>query len=240
MQPERLSKRALIASLPPLSPGARTAYAIPGRAPAFGLDWLDGSERDQLESAARDSGTGSVLFADGSRAMLVLPPFPVTEAATFDGIELAPLEAILDRPRAYAVLLLRRGGYTTGFFRGDFLVASKTGRRFVKNRHRAGGQSQGRYDRTRDKQIHELLQKTCEDARATLTPFEKEIEHVFFGGDWLLLIELHKACDYFDRFRERMSNRTIPISGDPRRASLDAVPREVWMSVVYRAERTAD
>lgn len=232
-----MSRQKLIANLAPLGTTGTTHYADPNTAPALDAPWLDAESRDQLIAAAEESSTGSVLFAADDAVTLVLPPFPIERLHTATEIDTAPLIALLERPRAYAAFLLRRGGYSTGFFRGDFLVASKTGSRFVKNRHRAGGQSQGRYDRIRDKQIHELLEKACEDARATLTPYEKEIEHVFFGGDRLLLIEFGKQCNYFHRFGEKIAQRTLPLTGDPRRATLDTIPRVVWSSTVYTVQR---
>jgi hypothetical protein len=237
MQRERISKQKLLASLPPSGAPGSTRYTAPHTASSIDVPWLDMETRDQLNTAAEESPTGSVLFATDDAVTLVLPPFAIEQSHAASEIDTASLTELLERPRAYAAFLLRRGGYTTGFFRGDFLVASKTGSRFVKNRHRAGGQSQGRYDRIRDKQIHELLEKACEDARATLTPYEQEIEHVFLGGDRLLLIEFRKQCNYFDHFGDKIAQRTLPLTGDPRRATLDTISREVWSSTVYTVGR---
>ncbi|MBI5287620.1 MAG: hypothetical protein HY873_01470, partial [Chloroflexi bacterium] len=106
-------------------------------------------------------------------------------------------------------------------------------RRFVKNRHRKGGQSQRRFDRIREKQVHELFGMACEDARATFTPYESEIEHLFLGGDRQALIAFRKQCDYFERYGPRLMSRPLHIPGDPRKASLAAVPREAWASTMY-------
>jgi hypothetical protein len=237
MQRERMSKQKLLASLPTDNTPGTTHYAVPHTAPTISVPWLDDDSHGRIISAAGASTTGSAVFTTTDGVTLVLPPFPIEAPLAMDNIDLKPLVALLGRPRAYAAFLLRRGGYTTGFFRGDALVTSKTGGRFVKNRHRAGGQSQGRYDRIRDKQVHELLGKACEDMRATLSPYEKEIEHVFVGGDRLLLIEFHKHCSYFERLGSRIMPQTIPITGDPRRASLDLVSREVTSSTVFRWQR---
>ena len=139
------------------------------------------------------------------------------------------------------MLLLRLGGFSVGFFRGTALVDSKTDQRFVKNRHRKGGQSQRRFDRIREKQVDELFGKACETARETLAQYEAEIEHLFFGGDRHTLQAFHKECSYFERFGARVMQRVLPVPGDPRRASLDAIPREVWSSEIYvvRVDATA-
>ena len=67
----------------------------------------------------------------------------------------------------------------------------------------------------------------------SLTEYEDEIEHVFFGGDRLTLLAFRKECSYFERFGDRVMKRILPVQGDPRRASLDAMPVEIWSSDVY-------
>jgi hypothetical protein len=231
---ERLSKPALLARLPDAASPGTTSYRRAGEAPgADALAPFAPDDAERIAELAAASETGSLLFARATDAMLILPPFAVDAPADYDAIETGLLLELLERRRSVAVFLLRRGGYTMGFFRGDFMVASKTDRRFVKNRHRKGGQSQGRYDRIREKQVHELFGMACEDARATFTPYETEIEHVFFGGDRIALGAFRKECAYFERFGERVMRRVLPVAGDPRRASLDAVVREVWASDVW-------
>jgi hypothetical protein len=218
-----MSRERLLASLPPDGSPGRTWYVSPG----------DPLPPEAAEITDIESPTGVALFTTEGAMTLVFPPFEIEHTTNHDRIETSPLVELLTRPRAIAAFLIRRGGYTVGFFRGDFLVSSKTDRRFVKNRHRKGGQSQRRFDRIREKQIHELYRKACEDARATLAPYESEIQHVFLGGDRQALIGFRKQCDYFDRFGPRLLPRLLPVVGDPRRASLDAVPREAWSSDVW-------
>ena len=167
--------------------------------------------------------------------MLVAPPFPIDVARDANAIDPAPLAGLLDRRRSYAVFLLRLGGFSVGFFRGDSLVDSKTDQRFVKNRHRKGGQSSRRFERIREKQIDELFDKACAAARDRLAPYESEIEHVFLGGDRRTLQAFRKVCTYFDSFGARLMPRVLHVPGDPRKATLEAMPREVWSSDVWIA-----
>ncbi len=216
------------------APGA-TSYRPPGTAPPLAALALAPDDGDRLAEVALASETGSVLLAGAGEALLVLPPFPVEQPVDYSELYAAPLREALDRRRSVAVLLLRLGGFSVGFFRGDALVDSKTDQRFVKNRHRKGGQSQRRFDRIREKQTDELFGKACETSREKLTPYEAEIEHVFFGGDRHTLQAFHKQCSYFEHFGARVMRRVLPVAGDPRRASLEAMPREVWSSDVYVA-----
>jgi hypothetical protein len=212
------------------SPG-HTMYAPPGVT-------LEKRERDaDACELAETSPTGAVLFATRTHSIVVLPPFCVERAHSAEEIVLDPLFELLERRRSLGVFLLKRGGYTIGFLRGESVVDSKTGRRFVKNRHRKGGQSQRRFDRIREKQIHELFEAACGDARATLGRWEREIQHVFLGGDRLAIGAFRKECDYFERFGPKLSTRILTVAGDPRRITLDTIGKEIWASDVYRWTR---
>jgi hypothetical protein len=230
---KHVSKRALPASLPDAAASGSTHYRPAGASPPLAAPGLDDDARDRLHAIAAESETGSVLFRTGAALSLILPPFPFEAAADFGAIEPAPLLESLARPRTLAVMLLRLGGFSVGVFRGPVLVESKTGTRFVKNRHRKGGQSQRRFDRIREKQVHELFGKACEAAQQHLLPYEAEVQHVLFGGDRHTLHAFRKECRYFERFGERVLRRVLPVAGDPRKASLEAAPREIWASELY-------
>ena len=227
-----LSRERLLARLPDAGAPGATLYALPHVRPTIERPWLDSDTADQLADAAEASDTGSALFVREADLLLVLPPFPLEASHSSEHIDTAPLRELLERRRTIAAFLLRRGGYTMGVFHDALLVDSKTDRRFVKNRHRKGGQSQRRFDRIREKQIHELFGMACDDLRATLTPYEGEIEHLFLGGDRQALIAFRKQCDYLDRFGPRIMPRPLHIPGDPRKSSLTAVPREAWSSTL--------
>jgi hypothetical protein len=229
-----VARQRLPSQLPEDGSAGRTVYLTP-RSGATASTLAD-DDSGRLDETARASDTGAVLFERTDTAILVVPPFPVEHAATFDEIRVAPLLDLLERRRSYAVLLLRLGGFAVGFFRGDGLVDSKVGQRFVKNRHRKGGQSSTRFARIREKQVDELFEKVCEASQDKLAPYETEVEHVFFGGDRRTLMAFRKECRYFDRFEERLRSRVLPAHGDPRLAMLQAIPRQVFSSDIYEAK----
>ena len=233
MQREHLTRRRLLARLPDEGAPGWTSYRTPGGAPSFDEGSLPVDDASRIAELAAASETGSVLFARAGETTLIVPPFAVEDDLDYSEMYCRPLVQLLERPRVAAVFLLRLGGFSVGFFRGDAVVDSKTDRRFVKNRHRKGGQSQRRFDRIREKQVHELFGKACAEAREKLGPYEDEIEQVFFGGDRLTLLAFRKECTYFERFGDRVMRRILPVPGDPRRASLDAMPAEIWSSDVY-------
>ena len=235
-----VSKKKLLALLPDAGAPGWTNYATPGTPPLLPDDGIDAEAGESFRDIAEASDTGSVLFVREGEATLVVPPFPVEEAVSYSELHTRPLIALLERPRAVAAFLLRKGGFTTGFFRGAALVDSKTDRRFVKNRHRKGGQSQRRFDRIREKQVYELFEMACEDARETLEPYEADIEWVLLGGDRHTLQDFRKQCRYFDRFGARVLKRTLLVAGDPRKASLEHAPHEIWSSEVYVAAQVSE
>lgn len=237
MERAHRTRKQLLAALPDAGSPGWTAYAPAATAPAFEPGALSADEAASVEEIARASDTGSVLLLRDDAVTLVVPPFPIEDEVAYSEIWTRPLVDSLERRRTIAVFLLRLGGFSAGVFRDGFLVDSKTDRRFVKNRHRKGGQSQRRFDRIREKQVHELFEMACADAREKLEPYEPEIEHVFLGGDRLTLLAFRKQCRYFERYGARLRQRVLLVPGDPRKATLDQMPQEVWSSEVYRWDR---
>lgn len=222
----RLSRRALLALLPDeVTPGS-TIHVEPGVQPPAPLS-------DDVAEAVSGSPTGAVVVTTPGQAIVVAPPFAIERTEHIPRVNTAHLRDVLNRERTVAVLLLRLGGFTIGVFHGEALLDSKTDRRFVKNRHRKGGQSSRRFERIREKQVHELFGKACEEARLKLSPYEREIEHVLFGGDRRTVHAFRKECDYFERFGGRLMPRFLPVPGDPNRDMLESMPREIWSSDVW-------
>ena len=72
------------------------------------------------------------------------------------------------RPRTVGVLLVRLGGYAAGVFTGypPVLQDAKVGSRLVHGRSAAGGWSQHRFARRREKQANEALDAAADAAVA--------------------------------------------------------------------------
>ena len=77
--------------------------------------------------------------------------------------------------RTVGVLLVRLGGYAAGVFTGtdQHLAASKVGSRLVHGRSAAGGQSQRRFARRREKQASEALGAAADTAAAVFGPVRR-------------------------------------------------------------------
>jgi hypothetical protein len=122
---------------------------------------------------AAASGGGVVAFtaADGAVAECH-PPFPesfVPPPGDASAEEITALLAAHARaPRTVGVLLVRLGGYAAGVFTGypPALADSKVGSRLVHGRSAAGGWSQQRFARRREKQANEALAAAADTAAA--------------------------------------------------------------------------
>ena len=211
------------------------------KAPASpGLDHLQGRLPGAAaweEAAAQVLGqlghseTGWTLFLGDEQAMAVAAPFPLLEDASAEGAQTAPLVRLLGWQLLIGVVLLRLGRYAVGVLRGDILIASKTGSRYVKSRHRAGGSSQRRFERGRQRLIRELFDKTCETVRRVVSPYQDGMDHVFMGGERHTLRAFLQRCGYL-RGLERITLGRVLQVRRPGQAALDGIASEVWKSRV--------
>jgi hypothetical protein len=185
--------------------------------------WLDGFA-SRHGAVTTDPGPAIVTVRAGDGAVAQChPPFPPLPAGTAGtGAELAAHAAA---DRTVGVLLVRLGGYAAGVFAGSDarLVASKVGSRLVHGRSAAGGQSQQRFARRREKQASEALAAAADCAQKVFGPFAGGLDAVVLGGDKRAMAELREDArlrPYFaiavDRFL------TVP---DPRLAVLQGTPR---------------
>jgi hypothetical protein len=188
--------------------------------------WLDsfgdrhGGEQASSVSAGRELVT--VRAADGSVAGCQLPFPPLPAGLQGTGAELA---AHASADRTVGVLLVRLGGYAAGIFTGasPLLVASKVGSRLVHGRSAAGGTSQHRFARRREKQAREALEAAADCAAGVFGGYDRPLDAVVLGGDKRSMAALREDVrlrPYFALAVERFL--TVP---DPRLAVLQGTPR---------------
>jgi hypothetical protein len=212
--------------------------------------WLESFAREHGQLAI-EPGPAVVTFraADGMTAQCHVPfpplrtipadqehaakadPDGLTEAALMEPALMEPAQwarvirahALADR--TVGVLLVRLGGYGAGVFTGPgaHLAASKVGSRLVHGRSAAGGQSQQRFARRREKQATEALQAAGDTAAAVFGQFEGKLDAVVLGGDRRAIASLRddpRLRPYFKLAVDRFL--TVP---DPRLAVLRGTPR---------------
>ncbi len=176
----------------------------------------------------------TVRAADASVAECHIPFPPLPPA----GCSPADLAAHAGVDRTVAVLLVRLGGYAAGVFSGapPRLVASKVGSRLVHGRSAAGGTSQHRFARRREKQAREALEAAADCAVGVFGPVGGELDALVLGGDRRAMAALRddaRLRPYFDIAVDRFL--TVP---DPRHAVLEGAPR-LFRAVRVRLTDTA-
>ncbi|WP_405147915.1 acVLRF1 family peptidyl-tRNA hydrolase [Sphaerisporangium sp. NBC_01403] len=108
---------------------------------------------------------------------------PSASAGDVPGGLLSGLVRHAGRERRVGVLLVRLGGHAAGVFEGERLVVSKVGSRLVHGRSAAGGWSQHRFARRREKQASEASQAAADVAVRVLVPHVGTLDAVVLGGD---------------------------------------------------------
>ena len=173
-------------------------------------------------------GGAATLAANAGAASATDPAGPATPADVAAIAEAFAAHA--RRPRTVGVLLVRLGGYAAGVFTGypPVLQDAKVGSRLVHGRSAAGGWSQHRFARRREKQANEALDAAADAAVAIFTKGgmggkKARLDAVVLGGDRRAVAELRddpRLAPYFRLAAERFL--TVP---DPKRAVLLETPR---------------
>ena len=199
--------------------------------------WVESFAQRHGETSA-EVAPDVVVFraADGAVAECHMPFPPLGGAASPDPASPDPAGQIpayqaqlmaehAAADRTVGVLLVRLGGYAAGVFSGapPRLEASKVGARLVHGRSAAGGWSQHRFARRREKQAATALDAAADTAAAVFGPHLRQLDAVVLGGDRRTVAGLRgdpRLAPYFDRAVERFL--TVP---DPRLAVLRETPR---------------
>lgn len=200
-------------------------------APERLANWLD-SFAQRHGKFTVEPGRDAVTFrAEDGTAAECHVPFPPLHSAepehTTDPAQwAAQIRAHALSERTVGVLLVRLGGYAAGVFSGPgaHLEASKVGSRLVHGRSAAGGSSQHRFARRREKQATEALHAAADTAAAVFGQFDGKLDAVVLGGDRRAVAGLRddpRLRPYFKLAVERFL--TVP---DPRLAVLRGTPRQ--------------
>jgi|TARA_B100001750_G_scaffold127075_1_gene100801 hypothetical protein len=179
------------------------------------------------------SETGLVLFRRDDEVEVVEPPIPLTMDAIAEGQDTFMLEDLFNDPVVIGVVLLRLGRFAVGLYEGGTLLSSKTEGRYVKNRHRAGGSSQRRFERSRERLIRELFDKACLTARSILGGVSQspDLDYILLGGEKHTLNQFIKRCEYLRNLQHKVLGRTLHVE-NPNQEALEGISAEIYKSKV--------
>jgi hypothetical protein len=192
--------------------------------------WLDSfAQRHGDVAITPESAMVTFRAKDGAVAECHVPFPPLPRSADGAGDIAGSAKRISEHalaPRTVGVLLVRLGGYAAGVFTGPEarLAASKVGSRLVHGRSAAGGQSQQRFARRREKQASEAVGAAADTAAAVFGPYAGKLDAVVLGGDRRAITGLRddsRLQPYFKLAVDRFL--TVP---DPRLAVLRSAPRQ--------------
>ena len=198
------------------------------------LDW------SWLPRSASASGTGLAFIyrqSDGGQPtplMALAPPFPFRDE--FESNSLEPLRKVIDSDLTIGVILVRLGRFAVGVARDEKLLVSKSDTRYVRGRHRAGGQSANRFKRNREKWMRELFDKAATTANTVFSSYGQHIDWVSMGGDENVIKSFFERAALPDDLGNRVLARRVPVSR-PGRDALERAARDVWGSSVYHPDR---
>ena len=136
--------------------------------------WVENFVARHGETTYGGDGVLAGTAADGSTFRASLP-----FGRRFEGRTVTELVDAAAPPESWGVVLVRKGGFAVARMRGVTIVESKTGRRHVQGRTKAGGQSQQRFARRRDNQARVAFEAAADHAARVL----EGVEVVVTGGD---------------------------------------------------------
>jgi len=214
--------------------GAASLYMLPGLSVPEIEDLLAKiraqSIPGELTEMAANSKSGGVLFWGSTRKYLVLPPFPFREKTLFAGCITEPLRQLLDSNFKIGLILVHLGTYAIGICQGEELITSKVGTGLVHGRHKKGGSSQQRFQRRRQKQVEEFLDRVCIHVLEQLEPYAQELNYIVYGGPRHTVLLLQKRCAFLRSFEDRV----LPLLDVPslRQKVLETAVNRIWSSCI--------
>ena len=185
---------------------------------SLNISFVD-SKSNVPESSWYQTALAEQFNRDAGLAVIETPKFNLVLASWLplpDEFRASPsLESLLDRidhPESILIILLRLGHYAMGIARGRDLIVSKCGSRYVKGKHRKGGQSSNRFVRDREKWIRELFDKaTVELHNNVLGNYEGPIDRLVYGGDRIVLGKFQERSKLSPEIQKRLLTKFVPV-----------------------------
>ncbi|EFW91148.1 peptide chain release factor 1 [Haladaptatus paucihalophilus DX253] len=133
-------------------------------------------------------------------------PAPVTESTyrCDDHFDLTPLVEAVTPNETFGLIVIERGGAAIGRLVGERIIPIRTFESQVMGKSRAGGQSAQRFERDRERQVHEFFQQVGDIATEAFTGDEGTVTSLVVGGT-LATAKRFVSDGYLDhRLRNRL------------------------------------
>ena len=135
----------------------------------------------------------------------------------------------IQKDKEVFIFFIELGSWIIGKIKFKEILASKRGSRYVKGRHKAGGQSQRRFERNREKWIEELYKKFVLDINEF---FKKNIE----DSDYYLAFGEEKVINDLFNYDFKNKNKFIKRKSSLKNynsKTLVSASTNIWSSRVY-------
>jgi len=176
-------------------------------------------------------GTGAAIFWSGFGKQIILPPCAIAENRVSEGeLDASALHEVLDRRYVIGVILVTWGWYALGVFDGSSLVECKTGTGLIHKKHKKGGRSQKRFARRTEEQKKDFLRRVSNRIEERFGSFLPD--HIFFGGNRLILKPLIKESVYLQTRTDKISARILNVRYADREALVGSLA-EINKSMVF-------
>jgi hypothetical protein len=183
----------------------------------------------EITAAVTASQNGAAIFWGQATRRLILPPFPLADRYVSPGYDVGPLKALLSRDYRIGIILVRLGSYSIGVCQGEELVDHKTGTGLVHGRQRQGGSSSARFQRRRQNEARDFLERVAAHAEEKLAPYANTLDYVVFGGAHTAIQVLRKSSRLLSRFDSRLLPPLLTLP-EPRYEVLERAVTEIWSS----------
>ncbi|MCK9357665.1 MAG: hypothetical protein M0R22_11075 [Dehalococcoidia bacterium] len=187
---------------------------------------------EEVQRQVERYGTGLVVFQSMDATHAVVPPFPVLrDTACVGRPETEPLRELMGQPRRIVFVLVTWGAYVAGLYEGLRYVRHKQGTGHIHPHTKKGGSSQARYQRRTQGQRAEFLRRA--GAHIDEEFGTEAVDHLFFGGNRVILKPLADECQFVRRHMPVLSPRTLLVKRATL-ASLDGALGQAYSSVRFR------
>ncbi|MDY6775877.1 MAG: Vms1/Ankzf1 family peptidyl-tRNA hydrolase [Halobacteria archaeon] len=217
---------SLVSSIEGSGESLTTAYVYPG-------DDLPNPEDYSSESLGLlrgiDSETGLVVLRDDSRLIsaCLSPPLRVDETRVSYGDTFEVDRFLFEPPERYVLGVVRAGSFSVGYYEGGDPVETEYVTTNVKSQHSKGGWSQSRFERIRDEQIDEHVERSVE-------ALERLLDTVGSDDGLLVAVVGHEAL--IDEVAQRTDTDVFTKPSDARgekKELLEDGRESLWSSRLY-------
>ena len=180
---------------------------------------------------------GILILESDDFVYVLIPPFPINSLTEFSESELSQLFELVYKPRLIMMVLIRLGRFVVAVINDAEVIYSKSGTRFVKNKHKAGGSSQRRFERNRERMVREFYDQVCTHTRNLFEENKRNVEWLLFGGEKDTIKNFQERCKFLATENISVLDRIIEINRPGVKAMGSAI-KELHCCVVYELKKT--